>query len=166
MRRIILKCLCSLLMSFSCVFGAAQAQADDHPVLDVSTTVNGIEVHNAYTMTDLREFTPTRFVTTTIWTEGEVEFEGVAVDLLLDRLNITHGTLELIAANDYFVQVSVDDLRGTEALLAYSQNDAPMSTRDKGPLWLVFPYDSDVSFQSETFYSRSIWQLRKIKLLP
>jgi hypothetical protein len=39
-----------------------------------------------------------------------------------------------------------------------------MSVRDKGPLWLIYPYDSKAEYQSETIYSRSIWQLVKIDL--
>jgi hypothetical protein len=37
-----------------------------------------------------------------------------------------------------------------------------MSIREKGPLWLVYPYDLNKAYQSETIYSRSIWQLVRI----
>jgi hypothetical protein len=42
-------------------------------------------------------------------------------------------------------------------------NGAPLSRREKGPYWLVYPYDSDPIFQSETVYTRSIWQLVSIE---
>ena len=48
------------------------------------------------------------------------------------------------------------------ALLAFERNGKPMSVREKGPLWIVYPYDSDAKFQSEVYYSRSIWQLDRL----
>jgi len=33
-------------------------------------------------------------------------------------------------------------------------------------LWIVYPYDSDNRFQSEIYFSRSIWQLARLTLVP
>jgi hypothetical protein len=41
-----------------------------------------------------------------------------------------------------------------------------MSVRDKGPLWLVYPYDSAAKYQSEVVFSRSIWQLNRLEIAP
>ena len=40
-----------------------------------------------------------------------------------------------------------------------------MTLRDKGPLWLVYPYDADTAYQSEVIYARSVWQLDRIEVL-
>ena len=37
-----------------------------------------------------------------------------------------------------------------------------MSVREKGPLWVIYPFDSDPEYQTEVIYSRSIWQLDRI----
>jgi hypothetical protein len=37
-----------------------------------------------------------------------------------------------------------------------------MPVRDKGPLFIVYPYDSDTRLQSQTYYSRSAWQVCKL----
>ncbi|MGR3607464.1 MAG: oxidoreductase, partial [Sulfitobacter sp.] len=37
-----------------------------------------------------------------------------------------------------------------------------MSRRGKGPLWIVYPYDNNPSYKTETIYSRSIWQMDRI----
>jgi hypothetical protein len=34
--------------------------------------------------------------------------------------------------------------------------------RDKGPLFIVYPYDSDPQLATQTFYGRSAWQLAKL----
>jgi hypothetical protein len=35
--------------------------------------------------------------------------------------------------------------------------------RDKGPLWLVYPYDSVSAYQTEVIYARSIWQVKQME---
>jgi hypothetical protein len=50
--------------------------------------------------------------------------------------------------------------------VAYLRNGAEMSMRDKGPLWIVYPYDAKPDYQSELIYSRSIWQLDRIEVQP
>ncbi|MGB1266126.1 MAG: oxidoreductase, partial [Nereida ignava] len=47
-------------------------------------------------------------------------------------------------------------------IIAYKQNGSEMSRRRKGPLWIVYPYDDKKSYQTETVYSRSIWQLDRL----
>jgi hypothetical protein len=47
-------------------------------------------------------------------------------------------------------------------MIAYARNGEPMSLREKGPFWLVYNYDADPAFRTETVYSRSIWQLDRI----
>ena len=46
------------------------------------------------------------------------------------------------------------------------RNGGRMSVRDKGPLWIVYPFDSSEEYQAELIYSRSIWQLVRIEVLP
>jgi len=50
-------------------------------------------------------------------------------------------------------------------LLAYLRNGETMSVRDKGPVWLIFPFDDEPKFQNEEYYSRSIWQLDQIEIV-
>lgn len=58
------------------------------------------------------------------------------------------------------------DAQGHGLILAYLLDGQPMSVRDKGPLWLVYPYDASPAFRSEVIYSRSIWQLDRISQTP
>jgi len=37
--------------------------------------------------------------------------------------------------------------------------------REKGPLWVIYPYDSDAKFRTEVIYSRSIWQLDRLAIV-
>lgn len=114
----------------------------------------------------LENLPSTRIETTTIWTEGVQSFVGVELAALLDHLGISSGTVRVVAANDYAIEIPVAEIQPGGALLAYLQNDQPMSRRDRGPIWLVYPYDSDVDLQTELIYSRSVWQLVRIEILP
>ena len=49
-------------------------------------------------------------------------------------------------------------------LLAILMDGQPMSLRDKGPVWMVYPYDAGEEFRTEQALSRSIWQLTTLDL--
>jgi hypothetical protein len=102
------------------------------------------------------------FKTKTIWTEGEIEFTGILLSDLLRKLGIENGTLKATAINDYAVDIPVVDALQEPAIIAYLIDGKPMSVREKGPLWIVYPYDSNKKFQAEVYYSRSIWQLDRL----
>ncbi|CAN0586856.1 unnamed protein product, partial [Ectocarpus sp. 12 AP-2014] len=63
------------------------------------------------------------------------------------------------------VEVPVEDAVEDGPIIAYLSNGKPMSVREKGPLWIVYPYDSDPKFQTEVIYSRSIWQLDRLEAI-
>lgn len=107
----------------------------------------------------------TTFRTTTIWTEGETEFTGVELDDLLAYVGARGTELHAIALNDYKVDIPVSDAVDGGPIVAYLMNGSHMSRREKGPLWIVYPYDSNAAYQSEVIYSRSIWQLDRITVI-
>jgi hypothetical protein len=111
----------------------------------------------------LKALPQTSFTTTTIWTEGAHRFTGVQLADLLDAVDAEGETLRAAALNDYEITMPVAEARDG-ALVAYAMDGEPMSVREKGPLWIVYPYDSDVAYQTETIYARSIWQLNRIRI--
>lgn len=102
------------------------------------------------------------FRTSTIWTEGETEFTGVSLLGLLRDCGITDGAFRAIALNDYAVEIPVDELLDEAPIIAHLMDGEPFSRRGKGPLWIVYPYDSSPEFRSETAYGRSVWQLTRL----
>ena len=104
----------------------------------------------------------TEFTTTTNWTNGPQTFTGVALLTLLETVGIVSGQVDMFAINDYSIRMSVDESTNDGAIIAYMMNGKTMTARDKGPLWLVYDYDSDPKYRTETVYSRSIWQLDRI----
>lgn len=104
--------------------------------------------------------------TGTIWTEGTSAFEGVELAQLMDRLGATGSGLRLIALNEYAVEIPMSEAVAGGPLLAFRMDGKDLSPRDKGPLWMVYPYDTNPDYKNEVSYSRSIWQLTTIEVLP
>lgn len=150
---------------------AALAEDLPQPEGDVLLTVSGaIDTLNTaeaaeFDLAMLRYLDETTVETTTIWTEGKQVFQGVSLDVLMTRLGITGGTLRATAVNDYSVEIPVSDARPGGPILAYLLNGDTMSIRDKGPLWVIYPYDENADYRSEVIYSRSIWQLDRIEAI-
>lgn len=103
--------------------------------------------------------------TTTIWTEGTQVFEGVRLKTLVDALGLEGTTLRATAINDYAVDIPFADATQDGPIVAYLLNGKEMSVRDKGPLWIVYPYDENADFRTEVIYSRSIWQMTRIEAI-
>lgn len=158
-RRIVLAALTSLA-----AMTAAQA---DTPLLTLTGTVDGKPgtsvTFDAAALAALPQIT---FTTSTVWTEGPQEFTGVSLGAVLRAAGMTGALLEAYAANDYSVEIPVEDWPENAPIIAHSRNGTVMSLRDKGPLWIVYPYDSDPAYRSEVIYTRSIWQLERIEVRP
>jgi hypothetical protein len=102
--------------------------------------------------------------TTTIWTNGTQKFHGVSLKKTLEKNNVTKGTIFATAVNDYAVEIPLSEITDDWPIIAYKLNNQRLNLRNKGPLWIVYPYDSHYDFRSEVVYSRSIWQLDRIKV--
>jgi hypothetical protein len=72
------------------------------------------------------------------------------------------SVLRLVALNDYRVDMPFDDAQRYDVMLARLLDGRPMAVRDKGPLFVIYPFDTVPELRSATYYSRSAWQLRTI----
>ncbi|APG47373.1 molybdopterin-dependent oxidoreductase [Phaeobacter porticola] len=145
----------------------ALAAQSDEAVLTVAVTSPGDDgaLRHEFSIEDLRTLPVAQFDTRTIWTSGEQEFTGVSLAALLAHVGVTdaqNGIVVARAINDYAVEIPVADAISGGPMVAYERNGSSMSVRDKGPLWIVYPYDSDPTYRTEAVYSRSIWQLEEI----
>jgi hypothetical protein len=138
------------------------------PLLTISggPDAAGQPIDISYDLPALQAMPKTNFVTTTMWTEGEQTFEGVALYALLQTLNVTSGKVIASAINDYKIEIPLAEITPEAPIIAYLRNGEEMTVRNKGPLWIVYPYDSDPQYQSEVVFSRSIWQLNRIEIAP
>ena len=114
---------------------------------------------------DLLDLPQVSCETSTLWTEGVLEFSGPSLKSVLEASGAGQGNIVMTAVNDYSVEMPQDIVSDELPIIANRINGEPFSVRDKGPLWVVFPYDSDTELQQELIYSYSIWQLNRIEVL-
>lgn len=154
------------------ILGLGGATADDLPAPegDIVLTVTGaIVVTNkdgaaVFDMDMLKALPATTFKTSTIWTDGVNEYTGVALDDFLAAVGAKGDTVHAIALNDYAVDIPASDAVKGGPIIAYEMDGEVMSVRDKGPLWIIYPFDSSTDYRKETIYARAIWQLDRLKI--
>ncbi len=144
------------------LFSATQALAED-VVLTVNDLADGRSV--TFTMEELQALPQASFRTSTIWTDGVNTFSGPTLATVLEAAEMPFNDLRVSAINDYNVDFPADQIQDATPVLTVLINDAPFSVREKGPIWLLFPFDDNVEFRTEDFFTLSVWQLIQIDVL-
>jgi hypothetical protein len=104
------------------------------------------------------------FSTGTPWFKEARRFSGPLLRDVLAAAGAEGTALRAVTLNDYKVDIPVDDAMRHKVLMATRLDGQPMSVRDKGPLFIIYPFDESSSLRSERYYSRSAWQLRRLEI--
>ena len=146
----------ALLIAF-----ANPAAAGD-TILAVTGKVTGGEIN--LTLAEIEAMGTARIVTTTPWHDGRTTFEGVPMARFLEAVG-AHGTTAYVEAlNDFSIDIPLSDLIRFEAIMAFKTDGNYMDIADKGPLFIVFPYDDMEEVRNALFYARSVWQIHSIEI--
>jgi hypothetical protein len=105
-------------------------------------------------------------VTTTPWYEGPQRFSGPLLSDLMAAIGASGSALRIIAVNDYAASMPWADIESVPVILAVRHNGETMSVRDKGPLFVIYPFDEYPELHDEVYFSRSVWQVAAIEVLP
>jgi hypothetical protein len=153
-----------IILTGSVVSSSTLGQPQGQVLLKVSGDISAYNVGNEvhFDVALLEHIGTQTIETKTIWTEGTQTFRGTRMSDLLRAVGAETGTIKALAVNNYSIEMPVSDALVNDALLAFERNGRLMSVRDKGPIWIVYPYDDKTMYQSETFYSRSVWQLDRM----
>jgi hypothetical protein len=104
------------------------------------------------------------FETTTPWFNGLVKFEGVPMDKLMQAVGASGQRIIVVALNDYSSELPIEDFAKYGVILALKRNGEYMPVSDKGPLFVVYPFDTNPELKNQKFYSRSVWQITRIEV--
>ncbi|ALN74988.1 hypothetical protein [Aureimonas sp. AU20] len=160
-RRLFAKSLASLALASGSAWTPAFAKT---AILTLSGRSNGASITVPLDLADIDALPQTSFRTTTPWTEGVVEFSGVLLQDCLAASGITGDKLHLVALNDYEAEADRTDMANAEALLATRQNGRVMTIADKGPVFLMFPFDRRSDLQRRSYYAQAVWQLAEVNI--
>ena len=133
--------------------GAAQT------ILTVSTP----EQSATYTLEELLALPQTTVVTTNDYVDTATTFQGPRLRAVLEPLNVgPDATLKMVALNDFSSSVPAVDAFDYDVILAVLRDGEPMSVRDKGPIWVIYPMDDHAELRNDSFNGRLVWQLKTI----
>nr|WP_245635155.1 molybdopterin-dependent oxidoreductase [Marinobacterium profundum] len=102
--------------------------------------------------------------TDTPWTEGIVDFEGPLGRRVLDFVGAKGETLIVTALNDYSTEVPLADFYSYDVILALKMDGQYIRIRDKGPIFIIYPFAEFPALQTEIIHNRSVWQLKSIRV--
>jgi len=148
-------------------FGIALLPAPLLAADPVILTVTGrVSTSKSFTKSDLEALGVRSVTTSTAWTDGPHVFEGVlARDVLAAAGATSSPTVTASAINDYSIDIPLSDFTTYDVIFAWSMDGTPLTRRDKGPLWIVYPQDDVAELMDELYESRWVWQLDRL-LLP
>lgn len=163
MRHLIL----SILLSFA---GVLAATADDLPAPQgpVVLTVSGAIGHSngdgvaQFDQAMLDALPQRSTVTTTPWYEGPQHFSGPLLSGVLEAVGATGSIIQVTALNDYSAEIPLQDVLSYPVILADRLDDKLLSVRDKGPLFVIYPFDEFRELYDEVHFGRSVWQINAI----
>lgn len=103
-------------------------------------------------------------VTATPWYDGTRSFSGPLGKALIDAVGATGTTLRVTAINDYVTEIPLADFLDHPVILATRLDGEHMSVREKGPIFVIYPFDEAPELNNETYYGRSAWQVKSIEV--
>jgi hypothetical protein len=153
-----LACLLAVLS-----LSASQTRAGNGPELTISGQIAPPNPR-VLSIADLEALGLSKTVTRTPWHDGQHTFEGVSLQTLLDHVGAHGEKIIATALNDFQTEIPLEDASKWPVIIAYKDNGVPMSIRDKGPFFVVYPFDQHKELWQEAIFNRSIWQLKSLEI--
>jgi len=161
-----------LLIAVLCLFGSiAQAGGLASPEGPVVLTVSGnIEFTNGDGIAEfdramLEALAHRTTTATTPWFDSARDFSGPLATAILDAVGAQGSTLQVVALNDYAAEVPVADVQSFPVIFATHLDGEMMSIREKGPLFMIYPFDEHPELYNEVYFGRSVWQITRIEVI-
>jgi hypothetical protein len=152
-------------------FAALPSHAEDavrakKPILTLSGAISQTNSDSGYEfdMAMLEQLPQYSFTTSTPWFPEPHKFSGPLMRDILTKVGAQGETLTATALNDYKVRIPMDNSTRFNLIVATHKDDKRMSVREKGPLFVLYPFDSESETQSQVYYDQSIWQLKAIHI--
>ena len=68
----------------------------------------------------------------------------------------------VLSASAMSAEIPTSDFQRYPVILAMTMNGKPLSRRDKGPLWIVYPRDDHPELATPEVNARWVWQLKAL----
>jgi hypothetical protein len=151
------------LLALAAVTLGGRPALSSNSVLEVDGRVAAPAPHR-FDLEALRALGAVELVTTTPWDERRVRFEGVPVRHVLEHCGADGTVVRARALNDYWVEIPLADFDDPRIIAAWSADGRRLTVRDKGPLWIIYPWSHEAKYRTGLYDSRSIWQLKHLQI--
>ncbi|ENY72243.1 hypothetical protein G114_09042 [Aeromonas diversa CDC 2478-85] len=151
--------VCRLLLSGWLLLASCWVWGDE--VLLRLVHGNG-EVIRSFTRSELAALPQHSFSTITAWTQGSNRYRGPALARVLEGTGAHR--VQLVALNGYRHELTIAPFEQFPAILAMSENDTPLTRRNKGPLWLLLPFSDLPALKTPENEAAMVWQLITIEV--
>ncbi|MBM7456876.1 hypothetical protein HNR62_002778 [Oceanisphaera litoralis] len=120
-----------------------------------------------FTLSELQAMPQSDITTVHPWVNRPHHYRGVDLNRLMARLfgHRRVATLYLESLNGFSVAVDWPQVSPFAPILAWQDDGKVISRRNKGPLWLMLPYDAVPRVRQADFLHFMAWQLRVIRVL-
>ena len=158
-----------VLLALGLLAGVAHAadlpKPQDSVLLEVTGTIANTNADGkaVFDLAMLQGIGGAKLKTSTAWTEGTSQFEGVLLSKLIESVGATGKTAVTIAINDYKVEIPVGDFLKYPVILAYRKDGELLKIRDKGPLWIIYPQDDHPELKTKETQAKWVWQVKEIR---
>lgn len=159
-----------LLVGMLLCFCAGLAQANTEPV--ILTIYGDIQLHDQryaridFTLSEMKALSQADITTAHPWSAQAQHYSGIDLSILLEFLFAQKAikTLSLEGLNGFSMALEWSSIQDFSPIIAWQENSQLMSRRDKGPLWLMLPFDSVSKVKQADFLHYMVWQLRTIRV--
>jgi len=100
----------------------------------------------------------------TPWYKTAQTFEGPLFRDVLKAAGAKGKKLYVVALNDYAAEIPLADLEKHDVILARKIDGKVLNVRDKGPLFIMYPFDKKPELRTKDIYSRCVWQVNRIRV--
>jgi hypothetical protein len=87
---------------------------------------------------------------------------GPLLRSVLEAAGAKGSKLTAVALDNYKVEIPFEDAAAQQVIVARLMDGKPMAIRNRGPLFIIYPFDSSKELQTEKYYFRSAWQLSQL----
>ncbi len=136
----------------------------ERPILTVSGKIRNFNADNTalFDRAMLEALGMNSFETHTPWYDQAARFEGPLMIKVLEAVGAYGDRVQALAINDYATEIPISDFSRFGTILAMKRDGVYLNVREKGPLFVVYPYDSDSELKQQKYYGRSAWQVAQL----
>ena len=140
---------------------AALAAPTERPILTISGKIRNFNAGETaqFDRPMLEALGMTGFETATPWYNAVAKFEGPLMTAVMAAVDAYGDSVVATALNDYSTTIPLSDFAQFKPILALKRDGVYMPVRDKGPLFVIYPFDSNPELKQQKYYGRSAWQV-------